>query len=142
MFLHPLVASCLSLFLLWHLPDCSANSNTAWSSAAVMFFLFPLISGSRPPNIAVRLLNRSLIFSRSCRLGSRSSGQSMNTWTIVSAAPHSHLSFELLNRFRKLLNQLCPVLSCARRLAWCLGRRSYSFRACGPGAAGSILRRC
>jgi hypothetical protein len=55
----------------------------------------------------------------------RSFGQSMNTWVIVSLAPHSHLSSALFRiLFPCVASHEWPVLSCVKMCARALGSGS------------------
>jgi len=128
----------------WNLCDFCAKSSTAFSTSAFTAHGFPFwMSRGFPPSIAVMSLKASPTLLRSSCLSSRSCGQSTNTWTTVSLAPHAHLSSSMKRRVLACeANHECPDLSCIIMYALFLCWLPYTFRVCLDGRPSSILRRC
>jgi hypothetical protein len=130
----PVVLFCgLSGPRLRNLSDASAKSSTAprmLLSCAASFNL-PSLPCVPPPSISEMLLNALPIFLRSIFRRSFSLGQSTSTWTTVSLARHSHLSFPWRPcRLPCVASHEWPVRSCVSKYARLRGSDPY-IRACG-----------
>jgi hypothetical protein len=113
------------------LPSCAASFN------------LPSLPCIPPPSISEILLNALPIFLRSIFRRSFSLGQSTSTWTTVSLAPHSHLSFSWRPcHLPCVASHEWPVRSCVSRYARLRGSGPYIRRVRIEGRVASIWRRC